>query len=293
MRALRPAARVALGLFILWQLWFLLTANFVGLAQDTRDSLQAPAAEVVEELAPGWTSNEGAAHKAAAALTAVTERWAQLTGQWQGWSLFAPDLGDECPFPVVELRWDEAGPWEVGSVVAALGPGRALGVVALAGAVRPGGPGPARDTVLLPSPNEPADPQHYFRLGHFRLRRFEGWVTPVLARRADEAEVPARARWLALTDRHLRREWPAVRAYLRWRTDEYLRDHPGRPAPRQVILHVRRYHIAAPQEAGPSPWDAPESRPVARWRPGRAVSPEYLPVEMYNPVPETFEWLRR
>ena len=34
-------------------------------------------------------------------------RWADLTGQQQPWSLFAPAVGADVTFPAVEFRWHD------------------------------------------------------------------------------------------------------------------------------------------------------------------------------------------
>src|SRR5437870_5053711 len=89
----RPStAQVLLGLFIAGQLFFLFAANLLTLLDAARPRLKDR--RLVEALVPGWTRREGHAHDAAQVVTGLTSRWAQLTGQPQDWSLFAPNVED-------------------------------------------------------------------------------------------------------------------------------------------------------------------------------------------------------
>jgi len=289
---MRTIGRVALGLFILWQLFFLLTQNFLGLAKATRSRLPEDARRLVETVAPGWTQKQGAAHEVVEAVTKRTGCWAQLTGQLQSWSLFAPDVGDSSIFPLVELRWDEPppAPWDAPRLLAPLAADTPLPAIALVAGAGARGETPAR-SVLLPSANEPQDPLRYLRLGLFRQRRYEGYLRVDLADREDEAPVARNKRWQLQLEARLRQEWDTLRAYLRWRIQSYLREHPDKSRPRQVILHLRRYQIRPPDASTGSPWDGPERYPWARWRPGSACPPYYLPVEVFSPLTQEFEWL--
>jgi hypothetical protein len=315
--SLRIGCRVALGLFILWQVFFLLAANLLGLAKEKRDVLaetvetivaeiapgwpaekgdaQAAVQEAIDAAAPGWRTGTGDVYEAVEAVTTWTTHWSQVTGQPQGWELFSAP-GYECPFPVVELRWDEPPPppWEAGPLLAPVGFNNALSAAVVAAAARRPRPLMAYEPELLRSDNEPADPDHYLRLGQFRLRRYESYVVPILARHTDEIDEAIKERWREQIVDHLRtrQEWETVRAYLRWRMEAYQRAHPERPRPSQIILHVRRYHILTVDERAGSPWEEPDVQPIARWRPSVSPPSDYLGVEMFNPVTDTFEWLK-
>src|SRR5258708_4470638 len=80
------------GVFVLVQLLFLLAANGFFLVQR----VVAPA--------PGEAS-AGIAET----LPALTRPYAELTGQWQGWSLFAPNVPRHAAFVAVEYRWADGG----------------------------------------------------------------------------------------------------------------------------------------------------------------------------------------
>jgi hypothetical protein len=200
------------------------------------------------------------------AVTTVTRRWAQLTGQPQDWALFAPNVRGDSVFPAVELHWDEDS----------RGADRSM----------------PRAAELLLSDNEPADPHHFLRVGRFRLRRYEGSLAVMLTAYEEETPDETKARWRERIERFLRKDWDAVRAYLRWRMRTWAERHPDRPPPRQAVLLMRRYQIPGPDEAGPFDWGGPYTEPVARWGPDTTWPGGHLPVEMYNPVTGRFQWLR-
>lgn len=251
----RRLARVVLGLFILWQIVFLFGWNFWQLADAARPRLKRM--PFVKRLAPHWLEEEGEVRQILAATERVPARWAALTGQAQDWSLFAPNVDTDLSFPVVELRWEDHPP------------------------------------VRLLSENEPADVRHFFRVGNFRLRCYETDIAPVREIAADAGEMRADA-WRGEIETKLRRDSAVLHAYLRWRLEVYRRTQPELPLPREVVLAVRSYHIPSPP--GPDPWDwqHPEQlQPVVRWLPGTELGPAFYPLEMYNPVMDRFEKLRR
>jgi hypothetical protein len=272
-------AQVVLGLFIVGQLLFLPAANFLGMAEKARPYLEEqPPAEPTDpfeervlhaarttttHVAPGWIAREGHLHDALTVLSGLTSRWSQLTGQPQDWSLFAPSVYRVATFVAVQFRWDTDGD-----------------------------PGILPPQLLL-SDNEPDDLASFFRVGKFRLRRYEGNLDLVLSTRDDkivEGQVDA---WRERIAGKVRGEWMAMRAYMLWRLRVFRERHPGTPPPTQVILMVRVYRIPAPDEPTPPMfWPRPEQRPLARWQASREAEDGYLPIEMHNPVVERFEPLR-
>src|SRR5262249_6989983 len=102
-------SRLLLGAFILWQLAFLFGINFLDMINSARDEMPSHKdyAQGIERVFPGWPSKSGHFHDLADVADKITRRYAQLTGQTQGWSLFAPDIGKQCVFPAVLVRWDE------------------------------------------------------------------------------------------------------------------------------------------------------------------------------------------
>src|SRR5262249_1199367 len=149
----------------------------------------------------------------------AVSRWADLTGQYQPWRLFAPDLAEVVPFLLVEARW--------------------------------AGEPPRR--AWLDSPNRPANRHRFLRLGLFRTRRAATLLDlappPSMTRSFD----PHSQRWADYLRGRLRDERVGLLLYLRWRVDTYRRQHPGVGCPDEVLLHLQLYRIPPPP--GPSPWD--------------------------------------
>jgi hypothetical protein len=109
-------AQVFLGLFIVWQLFFLFAANFLTLVNEVRDkqdnesveqTLAADWKKAIGRLAPGWLEKKGHIHDVLDLLHSVTHRWEELTCQPQYWKLFAPNVGRDVTFVAVEFRWDD------------------------------------------------------------------------------------------------------------------------------------------------------------------------------------------
>jgi hypothetical protein len=184
------------------------------------------------------------------ALASITDGWAQLTGQYQMWWLFAPDFPPQATFPVVELRWHDPH--------AGMGP------------------------VRLHSSLEPANPAAYFhpptsaeRLLQYEMNLGLGcafWSEPAAA--ADAAE----QHQLPLD--FVQSQWKSMRAYMRWRTAEFRAAHAALPPPDEVRLLIRTYRTPAVQAARSPPID----RPFARWRCAEHGPPDLLPVEAYEPI---------
>lgn len=254
-RLFRIAARVCLGLFVVGQLLLLLLANFVPMLQKARPHLAEH--ETVRQVAPAWAERRGTAYEATETLATWTARWTELTCQPQSWSLFAPEVAHSITFVAVELRWDDGNA-----------------------------------TPPLLSENEPPDRHQFFRVGRFRIRRYESALDLLLTTVADKQAEEMKDTWHFWIEDKVTENWRRMLAYLRLRTRTYLAAHPDLPPPRQVIFTVRRYDIPDPGEQ-PWNWQGPFVSKVARWRPGAVVAEEYLPVEAYNPLLEQFEPVKR
>jgi hypothetical protein len=225
----RPtAAQVLLGLFVLWQLFFLPASNLTGLL------LWAP-----PELAGEQPALE--------AVAAVTDRWGQTTGQVQNWRLFAPNVPAHAVFIAVELRWNEGAPLPAG----------------------------VPRVVRLPSFYEPPDPSHYFHPpgSSDRLFHYENVLGSALYAWDREAVSRRPVEWRQYLANNVRRQWPAQRAYLRWRLARFQCDHPGLPPPDEAILLTRLHPTSPPgRPFGSRP--AVVEVPVARWSPRQPESDE-------------------
>ncbi len=100
-QAIRPAfdrlVAKGLGILIAWQLLFIPLANYL----EFFPHRPAGQGELLDfrELAPGSPPANPAIH----AISHVTDAWAQATGQYQAWWLFAPEFPPAATFPVVKL----------------------------------------------------------------------------------------------------------------------------------------------------------------------------------------------
>lgn len=320
-RSPRPTplvARVFLGLFIIWQILFLLSSNLLSLAAKARDYWQDQ--NLVKTIAPEWSQAKGRVADTEHFLSTTTARWSELTGQPQSWSLFAPNVTSVIPFVAVEFCW-ENDPSSVRSISQHLAPLAAgqvldetsLGAIAwrkesfnwraIQNLVPPSNPfvpvpeaawrRHAQFSWIVLSENEPGDKQHYVKFGHFRLRRYESCIdiSPAAADKEPDSVVDA---WREDIESRVRDRWRMMHAYMNWELRRFLKDHPDHPQPRQVILWARVFRVPSPEEA-PSPWSwqGPEWHPVARWQPDAEWSADLLPVEMFNPVVNRFESIRQ
>jgi len=240
------AARL-LGAFVVWQLIFIPTANLLDFfphrvlsTDEVTDFREQPA----DSLPTSPVVN---------ALAGVTDRWAQATGQYQMWWLFAPSFPPQATFATTELRWDD------------------------------------RPSVKLHSRFEPANPQHYCRLpgSNDRLFQYEVHLGLGLVYWDAAAAGPEEAAWREHFRTLVARQSKSMRAYLRWRLAEYQAAHPSEPLPREVILSMRIYRTPGAGEVSPL---AVVEQPVARWFPSSAGSADLLPIEAYDPFAKT--WVR-
>src|SRR5262249_25698949 len=155
-------------------------------------------------------------------------RWTQVTGQDQRWSLFAPGVFKVTGFPALVLvegddedsapalartialmNRDAAacdrGPDDLRTLRGAdLEPPAVRAVTRLVMPLAAASPCDAAimaalirepavtvaplDVDLFLSDNEPADRNHFARVGNFRLRRFESFLIPYLSPREDETD---------------------------------------------------------------------------------------------------------
>jgi hypothetical protein len=261
---LRLAARVLLGLFVLWQIVFLPAYNVLEKTNAIRKDLAEQRCQDgtwwkvitrvrgLEPLVEEWL-NKGANHDDKGTIGNLLRKpqrvvtwWAETTGQEQGWGLFAPNAVDYSAFPSLELRWDDPEQ------------GRAL-----------------YEPIVLASDNLPRDRRRYLRFGGFRLRRivteFE-FDTTKLTEAQIQGVVGADSRTVVL-------------AYMRWRLIRFRRENPDLPPPAQVILWVQTFGI--PDPPGPRPWDWVEYKPLplARWLPQK----DNTGLEYYSPTKKHFQ----
>jgi hypothetical protein len=288
--ARRPTfAQVLLGLFVTWQLIFLLAANLLSFFPygepqegELSDSRRRPA----------MADSNGPVQDAINGVTAITRRWEYWTGQVQVWSLFAPTFPTQASFPVVELRWQDED--RLGSALA-----HSLSPLATGGILE----GPAlwaaaqQDQTLPPvrlrSVFEPEDRHEYFRPpGSFdRFFHYEMRLGLILL---PWGEIPVENcpdEWRRAIEDRVRRQRRSLRAYLQWRVRQFQQEHPELPPPKQAVLSMRLYRTPLPGH--PWVWQTPLEQPLARWRCGTAGADDGLPIEMCDPVSGKFVGVRR
>ena len=295
-RASPPTTRqVWLGVFIIFQLLFLVLANLLGMIKEARSYFPEEWKPTAELLVPGWTKEEGHYWEGANIVDKALRRYAQATGQYQEWSLFAPSVGDSCAFPAVQFVWDD-------DPRSAPAQARPLATLAAADPLQAatlwqaflGQPQrmPAAPETFL-SDNEPRDLHGYVRWGNFRLRRYENNLALILLYWSEETVKETEERWRDRIERHVRENYDILLAYMRWRVDALLpKNDSSVDRPSQVILLMRSYKILAPDDPQ-GPWQGPTEVPIARWQPHVVWDSAHRPLEWYNPVTKMFESLRK
>jgi hypothetical protein len=254
----RRVLAVLVGLFATWELVFLPAANVT----DFVPRRVGPALEPVDrgyQVEGTFTSIEPL-QRAVEWGGDILDFWSEVSGQEQGWSMFAPGPPPYAVIPAVEFRFADG----------------------------------TSDTLL--SPYEPADRGHLrIRPPLIDNRPFNWeaqfmyavWYSPpeevaaTFAPPEDVARMPVVYRKLPDTVR----VWHGpIRAWLAWRLKVYRAIHPERDVPVEVILKHR--YIPTPHPNQPHVWTAPVSeRPYARWCPADdtlwaydAVDKQFRPV---------------
>ena len=250
---------VGVGLFAAWQLFYLPAANLIDFVPRR---MTGPTLEPINDpyQAKGTFTSFEPLQRTAEWTGDLLDFWSEVSGQEQGWSLFAPGPPPYSLIPAVEFRFADG----------------------------------SHDTLL--SAYEPTDLQNpgiRTPLVHNRLFNFEAqfifpaWYSPpeevakLYAPPEDVEKLPESFRDLPESVRIMR---GPIRAWLAWRLKVYRAAHPDRPAPREVILKYRYIPTALPTE--PRGWDRPaEERPYARWHPADdaldaydAVNKQFVPV---------------
>ncbi len=240
-------ARVVLGLLVTLQVLYMLGSNTLGYLKD------------VGQLRPTLSI----VHTGGALDTVYRafERWGDLTGQRQGWSLFAPNPAQYARFPQLELRWE---PLQDGEAAV-----------------------DTRAPILLPPEGEPADVTSYFRTGGFRYRYWMRKLNVPLWESDGESEEAIAARWQRSIRDTIRENQDTFRVFMAWRWRKFHESHPNVPPPTQMILRVRRYDIPPPHQV-PWRWKDAMVVPVARARLDQGLAPDNIRIEMFDPVTRRF-----
>lgn len=239
-----------LGAFICFEIVYLSAANLVkmfparGLPPDDGeirdDILQA-------RFDPGSTVREPA--QTLIDITAyATERWAEVSGQNQSWSLFAPDFPHQAVFAEVELWWGD------------------------------------RKVTLL-SPRLPATPDRYLMWPDTRARvlNYESRIVLVYWRHSPKDFAARPDYWRQKVTTRVHHMNASTAAYLAWRVREYLESHSGETMPDEARLLVRTVPSRNPARGSDAGKRPPQYViPLARWKTNGPTDPKMLPVEAWD-----------
>ena len=240
-----------LGLFIGVQILFLLCGNFLPLLPHGVPD----ADEITDDTTmPGRMFQNETLQQTLTIAGTATRRYGELTGQMQGWSLFAPLVAPQATFLVTELHWN--GDEQL--------PPRSVEIV---------------------SDFHPKNPQHYFHLPRTdcRLVNYEFRLSQSLWYLTDKSLAEQPQFWQEWVNRRVSRQWKSLRAYLNFQQQRYLTAHPDERPADELRLIVRTYPIPAPELHTESPLPAID-RPLVRWLPEASYSAGVLPLEAFDPV---------
>lgn len=258
-------AQVVLGLFICWQLWFLVSQNvlswlthaqtYVAVSSGTEPTQTETA---VEYLAPGFTRDEGDGQVLSAAkwVAETNKPWAQLTGQLQMWGLFTGRYSRDCVFPAIIARWTDEDPGEIPWLGEEEFDWKRL---------LEKGDAPIEPRLIL-TPHEPSELTSYFRWRQMRMRRFENALHFVLVPEEGQTSEERAEAWEKSIRKHLGKHGWLFTTYLNVKRKEFESEWEGLPPPKQLILLLRRVH-ATPAEEAPPHWSGPFVVPLLLWKP--------------------------
>lgn len=242
----------ALGLLIAWQILFIPVANYL----EFFPHRPAGKGELLDfrEIAPGKPQPHQAIHT----LSRVTDAWAQTTGQYQAWWLFAPEFPPASTFPALQLTYEDSA----------------------------GQPA----TTWLRSSFEPADTQNYVRIpsGRDRLFLYEmhlgiglTWWDPEQPSSSPSESEAWKTHFRAL----ILRQRQSLVHYALWREQEQATNVT--PA-KTLILGMNRYPSPKSFEAAASK-KMPTFIPMLRICRESATKPwQVTSVEGYDPIAQDY-----
>ncbi len=251
---------VLLGLFVLFQVAYLPLANLMQLVPR---EMPAEKGELnVHVQREGAVSNQRWLQEGINGLGSALDRWSELSGQSQVWSLFAPDFAKQSIFPVVEFNSFD---------------------------------GRLRSRATVPSMRIPSNFTHYFRWpgSSSRPASYEFLLVSVYWYYTPESLEARGNEWRDAVFDRVREQQRSLQAYLRVQMRAYLSlqkqllrgTSKDIPDPDEVILSVRVIPSPPP---GSETRPASYTMPLARWYPNQLPDPDFLPVEAYDPVAKQF-----
>lgn len=201
-----PPSSFLLGAFICFQLVYLPVANVIKLIP-----LQLPESngELDDDIQLRGQALPEPVQVLFDAAGGVCQRWGELTGQSQGWSLFAPQFGHQASLPVVTLAKIDPDA------------GRSI-------------------NHSIVSRFIPADPGRWFRLPEpsCRLFNFEYRLALLYWIWSRESFADQPEAWRAAASRRVMRQQRSMQAYMAWRQRQFMEEY-GRPT-NELILSARQ-----------------------------------------------------
>lgn len=240
---------VLLGVFVVGQLIYLPLANLLQLVPREMPAQKGEFDIRVQR--EGTASNVRFIQESINGLGTAIDRWGELSGQVQAWSLFAPEFGTQSIFPVVTCV-----------------------------------PGDGLVRITLQPKIFPEDPANYFRWPgpYSRIFGYEFLLAAVYWGYSEDSLKRHGEEWRREVLDRVRRQQRSLVAYFQWNLDMFPKLDPDSPLPREMILQVAVFPTPRPgsNERPPS-----FLVPLARWAPDRE-EPGFLPVEAYDPVARQF-----
>jgi hypothetical protein len=243
---------VLLGLFVAGQLVYLLLSNLIQLVPR---ELPPPSGELdIRVQREGTATGVRPAQEVINSLGTAIDRYGELTGQVQAWSLFAPVFGTQSLIPIVECYCSD-------------------------------GSGLKRIT-LIPK-TLPDDPDHYFRFpsSYSRLAAYEYLLVVVYLNYSAASLAQRGPEWRTAVLARVRDQQKSLEAYFRWNLRMFQLRYPDLATSSEMILSVRIIPSPKPGEALRPP---AFTVPLARWRPARQQGLRFLSVEAYDPTTGEF-----
>jgi hypothetical protein len=252
----KPGIRsILLGLFVLFQLLYLPLSNVIQLVPRDLPQQHGELDSAVQR--EGTATSCRPIPVAVNGVGLAIDRWGELSGQAQRWSLFAPDVARQSCFPVITCYCVD----RLNYATVTLGP----------------------DTA--------SETDHYFRWPSplCRLFAYESLLA-VVYRNCSEVSLSQRQEeWGAAISERVRQQQNSLQAYFRWNLELFKKRYPDQPAPVEMVLHVLVMPSPKPGETvRPASFEVP----LARWFPKRSPNQEFLAVEAYDPTLKDFVRLR-
>jgi hypothetical protein len=219
-------SQVCLGLFILWQVFFVVGNNVLQFIQDCNELEDEETVRLISLLTLDLPNEKGPGGQ----LLQTLVRWEEATGQEQSWSMFAPAVPERFRFLRVQFHWEDGRP-----------------------------------PVVFPSATEPLDLARFFRWGQLRLRKYESHVGVHYSVWDAESIDDARKRWRRLNQRMAHKQAEHLPCYLMCRWRDYQVEHPECPTPGEIQLHIVCWEIPPP-DGDPWFWKGPIQMAFARLR---------------------------